>query len=331
MSFLNDLTAGTPPPNVNSTYGSISSQPDWYQEMLQGIAARSAQVAGQGYQYYSDPRLAGFTGDQNNAFQAIRNNQGSWQPAYQSGMSAMGQVQPYGQQATGAVSGPAQTWTGNWQQYMSPYTQSVVNEIGRLGNQNLNENILPGINNSFIGNGAFGSDRNADMIGRGIRDAETNIAGLQSQALEQGYGTSAGIFANDAARQQQQQQMQANTALGAGSQALQAGYGYGALGQMGQQMGYNDASQLYGAGAQQQGLQQKGYDIGYGEFQNQVQYPWQQLDNMSTLLQRMQVPTTQTGQTNAPLPGSTYGASPIATVGGALGALAPYFSNTDGG
>lgn len=317
MSDFSSFFSDQAPQNVTSTTGSILSQPDWYQEMLQGIAARGAQTAGQGYQYYSDPRLANFTQDQQSAFQGVRNQQGAWQPA-------LSGAQGYVGQGVNAVQGPAQTWTGNWQQYMSPYTQSVVNEIGRLGNQNLQENILPSINNSFIGNGAFGSDRNADMIGRGIRDAETNIAGLQSQALQQGYGTSASIFAQDANRQQQQQQMQ-------GQMGLNAGQEMGALGALGQQLGYTDTNQLYGAGSAQQGLQQKGYDLGYQEFQNQVQYPWQQLNNLSTLMQRMQVPVSQVGSTNAPLPGAGFGDSPAAQVGGFLGAVAPYFSSSSGG
>jgi hypothetical protein len=171
--------------------------------------------------------------------------------------AAPGYAMGAGQAAMGAASGPAQNWTSNWHQYMSPYTSSVVNEIGRLGNQNLQENVLGGINDSFIGSGGFGSDRNADMIGRGIRDAQTNISGLQSQALQQGYGQAANIFNSDANRQQNQQQLQSQTALNAGTLGSGALNQYAQLGAntaiQGGQLGANtniQAGQLSNAGAQ---------------------------------------------------------------------------------
>jgi hypothetical protein len=484
LDSLGSLNSGQLPPNVTASSGSLSSQPDWFQQMEQGLAARGAQIADRGYQYYSDPRLANFTPDQLNAFQGVRNMQGSWQPSYQGALGAYGQALPYGmsslnrgagygagavgaaqagaqgamgaaqqyapwmtsaagtyggaamdaansggaaaqsaanqagqqmgkaanqygQGAVSATQGPSQSWTDNFSKYMSPYTQSVVNEIGRLGNQNLFQNVLPQVNDSFIANGGFGSDRNAEMIGRSIRDAQTNISGLQSQALESGYGTSAGIFGQDANRAQQQQQMQSNANLGAGNLvtgalgqagqlrtnaalgagqlatnaalgagnmyegalgqganlltgtalqggqlasnaglqagqmanqgaqiggnlALQTGQGMGALSQLGQQLGYNDLNALSGIGAQQQGLQQHAYDTAYQEFQNQRDYPMQQASWLSNLLRNAQVPTTQIGSTNAPLPGAQYGATPANQIGGALSMLAPYFSGSGG-
>jgi hypothetical protein len=317
--FLGNLTNGAPPQNVTGSQGSISSQPDWYQQMMQGIAVRGTQLADRGYQYYSDPRLAGFTPDQQQSFGAIRGMQGQWQPGIQGAQGYVGQGQQFGQQAVNATGGPAQSWTGNWQQYMSPYTSSVVNEIGRLGNQNLQENVLHDVNDSFIGSGGFGSTRNADMIGRGIRDAQSNISGLQSQALQQGYGQAASIFGQDANRQQQQQQMQATAALGAGNLANAGASQMGALSQMGQQMGYNDVNALYGAGAQQQQLQQKGYDTGYNEFQNQANYGWNQLNNLNSMLHGMQLPTMQTGVNNGPLPGAGFGSSPLGLIATAYG------------
>jgi len=299
MSGLDFLFNGQPPQSVTSSVSSVTGMPDWYQEYIRGIAGKATEAAGQGYTQYQDPRLAGFTPNQQQAFGLTQQNVGSWQPYTQAatqaaqqslptasamlgagaqygadaaGMAqgAAGQAGGYagnnmapgvamgaGQAAMGAVGGPSANWTNNWQQYMSPYTSGVVNEIGRLGNQNLRENVLGGINDSFIGSGGFGSDRNADMIGRGIRDAQTNISGLQSQALQQGYGTSANIFGQDAARQQQQQQLQSQTALGAGT------LGSGALNQYAQlgaqtalgagQLGSNaalQAGQLANSGAQ---------------------------------------------------------------------------------
>lgn len=350
---LEFLFNGAPPQSVTASMASQSGLPDWYQEYLRGIAGKATEVAGQGYQQYPGQRLAGFNQDQQNSFDTVRQSQGGWQPMLQGalgaasqalptasaflgagaqyGDAAVGQAGQAGQQANQAVAGSAPQWTNNWQQYMSPYTSGVVNEIARLGNQNLNENVLPGINNSFIGNGGFGSTRNAEMIGRGIRDSQRDITGAQSMALQQGYGTSANIFNQDATRFQGQQGLQANTALQAGqlgaNAGLQAGsmanaagqigaaaadqsaQRFGALGQLQQNLGYQDAGALGAIGGAQQGLQQQGMDMGYQNFNEQKQYNWDTLGNLNSVLRGMQLPQSQTQVTNQPY--GNVGTSPL--------------------
>ncbi len=131
------------------------------------------------------------------------------------GLSA--QTAPYAQSAMSAISPSTAQWSNAArQQYMSPYTTGVTNEIARLGNRNLQENVLGAVNDSFIGSGGFGSSRNAEMIGRAMRDAQADISGKQAMALESGYNTALQGFQTDQARLQQQQQMRSGAALGAG-------------------------------------------------------------------------------------------------------------------
>lgn len=130
-------------------------------------------------------------------------------------------------QAQTAVAGNAEQFPDNFSQYMSPYTMSVVNEIGRLGNQNFSEKIMPQIMSSMISSGQFGSERNADVLGRAARDAQLGITGEQSKALESGYGTAGNLFNADANRTQQQQKMQGDTALQGASTVANAGIGVG--------------------------------------------------------------------------------------------------------
>lgn len=370
---LDFLFNGAPPQSVTGSTASVTGLPDWYQEYLRGIAGKATEVAGQGYIQYPGEQVAGFTPDQRSSFDLTRQNVGQWQPYLGAATQVANQALPtataflgagaqYGSnavdasgspaaplaavgaagQANQSVGGPAATWTSNWQQYMSPYTQSVVNEIARLGTRNLNENILPSINSSFIGSGGFGSTRNADLIGRGIRDTQTNISGLQSQALEQGYGTSAGIFGSDAARRQAQEQLQANTALGGGqlvsgalnqwqqnlantnlsagqlattgaqvgaAAADQSATRLGALGQLGQQLGYADAAALSTIGGQQQQLQQTADTAGYNNFLDQRNFNWSTLNNLNSVLRGMQLPASQTSVTNQPY--GNVGTSPL--------------------
>lgn len=155
---------------------------------------------------------------------------------------AVDQLHNFGGQAVGAAQGAAgaansavSPGTPNWsqaqaQQYMSPYTHSVVDEIARLGNRNFQENIAPNVGAAFLGSGQFGSSRNAEILGRAARDTQRDITGQQASALESGYGTAANIFGTDQARQQAQQQLRASTALQGGQLAS------GALSQLAQQL-----------------------------------------------------------------------------------------------
>ena len=72
---------------------------------------------------------------------------------------------------------------GGMHDFMNPYTQNVVNEQARLSNQNLVENILPGVNSTFTGAGQFGSTRNAEFTNRAIRDQQATLMGQQGQTL----------------------------------------------------------------------------------------------------------------------------------------------------
>lgn len=257
MSGMDWLFNGQPPPNVTGGSGSGTAMPEWYMQFLQGMAGKGLDLASQGYPTFPGQRLADFNPTQQLGFQNIYENQGAWQPQWQQAQQTASGIVPFSQSqinmgnqaaqgainatqgpammttgqltpalgaagamggaAMNAVGGPAANWTQNWQQYMSPYTQGVTNEIARLGNQQLFEQALPGVQENFISGGGFGSQRNQDMLARTVRDQNYNILGQQSQALQQGYGMGANIFGADANRAQAQQGMQGQTALGAGN------------------------------------------------------------------------------------------------------------------
>lgn len=167
---------------------------------------------------------------------------GQFMPAYNAGVAA-----------TQAGSTPFSA--SAIQPYMDPYKQQVTDEIARLGNQNFTQNIMPGINDQFTGNGVFGSSRNAVALGRAADQAQQGITGQQAQYLSQGYQNSVNQFQTDQQRQ-----------LAAGAQLTnQAGQGQSIYG--------NDVNALSGVGQQQQQLQQQGLDTGYNDFLTQQQYP----------------------------------------------------------
>jgi hypothetical protein len=218
---------------------------------------------------------------------------------------------------------------------MSPYTSSVVNEIGRLGTQTLMENVIPGVQDQFVGAGQFGSTRNADILGRAIRDTQTNISGLQSQALQSGYGTAANIYG-------QAQGLGVNANLGA-AQAANTGAGtlgytgntnaglQGSLANQQQSQLGNDVNQLLNIGGQQQALTQQGYNTAYQQYQNALQYPWTQMQNLGQTMSQFTLPQQVTNASSQPLPVAQYGASPLNYALAAYGASNLSGQNNNGG
>jgi hypothetical protein len=296
--------------------------PAWYQQYLSGIAGKATEVAGgQANMDVPAQSVAGFNQDQTDAFQKVRDNQGSWQPNLQAATSTAGNIAGNAgalvDKAQTAVAGPAQSWdNAQATKYMSPYTTQVLDNIQRLGVRNLNENLLPAVQDQFIGSGQFGSTRNADILGRTVRDANTDITGQMTGALNSAYTNAQTAFTSDANRAQTQQQTQANTALQGANASTTAGQAgataLGALGQTTQQLGLNDTQQLNAVGTQQQGLQQQGLDTAYTNANNVNNFDWNTLNNLNSVVRGLQLPTNAVQTTNAP--GNT-GASPLSQVG----------------
>lgn len=313
----------TQPQSITST--SSASTPDWYNQFIQGIAGKGAELAGQSQDNpVPQQQIAGFTPDQQAAFDAIRGNQGSWKPGMESALGMTGGAVDTATGAAGAanaaVAGPAQKFTDNVAGYMSPYTQQVVDEIARQGTKNFTENVMPGITGQMIGAGQFGSTRNADILGRAATEAQKDITGAQAQALESGYAQAGTLFNADANRQQAQQQLQANTALtggqlGAGTQ-LGAGQQTGALTQAQAGLQFGDAQALQAAGQQQQQLQQAGLDTAYNNQVTSNNFGWDVLDKLNSIARGVQLPTSTTSTASGALT-RTSGTSPL----GALGSL----------
>jgi hypothetical protein len=118
---------------------------------------------------------------------------------------------PYMQQA-------AQTSAQDIGQFFNPYTESVTNQIARLGARNLSENLLPAVSDSFIRAGQFGGTRMGEFGSRALRDTQESVLGQQSQALQAGYGQALSAAQQESARQAQL----ASTAGGLGTAQQQA-------------------------------------------------------------------------------------------------------------
>lgn len=208
--------------------------PAWAQEYYGSILGRGLSMIDQPYQKYTGDRVAGFTPEQQQAFDLVQKGIGNWQPyvnqaqqmaTQAGGASALGAANPY---LTSGVSREAMTaaspylqragigsalssanpylragsgsFTQNVDQYMNPYNTAVTNRIGEMAARNLRENLLPAVNRTFIGGGTFGGSRSADFTARAVRDAQEAALAEQNKALQAGYGQAADIYNTEAQR-----------------------------------------------------------------------------------------------------------------------------------
>jgi hypothetical protein len=69
----------------------------------------------------------------------------------------------------------AQTSAQDIGQFFNPYTESVTNQIAKLGARNLSENLLPAVSDSFIRAGQFGGTRMGEFGSRALRDTQESV------------------------------------------------------------------------------------------------------------------------------------------------------------
>lgn len=292
MAILDFLFEGNVPPTVSSTVTSQQNLPDWYQEYQRGLLSRANVVAGQPYQAYSGERLAAPNADMTQAYALTRSSLGTGQPM----MNSAGDI--YNQLGEGFN----QT---EFDKYVNPYTEGVVNRIAELGGRNLNEVLLPQVNDTFTGAGQWGSSRHGDFMNRAVRDTNESVLGQQAQSL---MGAQQNAMSNYMAGQ---------TQLGQTGQAM------GALGQLMQGTNLKDAAAMQAIGQEQMGQSQKNLDLAYQNFAEQRDFPKANAAFMNQMLRGLQTPTSTTQASTAPYQGqmSASPLSQLASLGLAGGAL----------
>jgi hypothetical protein len=267
MASVTDFLAeGTQIPE-GSALKAMQSQtvlPEWYTNYAMQLLANQQAQAAQPYQTYQGPRIAEFSPLQQRSFEMTKNVAPSYKPA----LSA----------ATGATQNlMGQTSVSNIGQYMNPYTQQVVEQIGNLAGRNLSENIMPNIEGRYVAAGQLGFGGRGGAAGtpsgmltdtaRAIRDTQEAALAEQSRALQAGYGQAAELAGSDISRQ-----------MGAAGQLAD-------MGALTQQLGLQGAGALGAVGAQQQQQAQGNLDLAYQDFLRQQGYNQEQINNMLATFQ----------------------------------------------
>jgi hypothetical protein len=275
-----DLFQGAALPDVTTTVQKQDTAPDYYNNYLQDIANLGQSAVQQG-------GVAGFSPLQQQALQMAPDM------AF-AGSGSLGQAS---QMLAGAGGTATPEIVGG---YMNPYQSAVVDEMGRLVNRNVQENVLPALGGVATGSGQFGSQRQQQITGNTLRDIQADLLGKQYQALSTGYDTATKAAQTDLGRQ------------------ITAGQGLGQLGQAQNQLGTGGLNTLFNFGANQQKLGQAALD-----------YPMLQAQNYAKLLPAGMVPQGSIQQTVAPGTQGQFGISPLAQIGSLGTILASLSGNSD--
>jgi hypothetical protein len=272
MSF----TQGDPLPDVTKTTTTVQNAPSWYTDVAKGLGtAATTNLARTGAQ-----SVAGLDPLQTKGYGQMETAAGSYIPGLTNAEATAGEA------AKGID-------YNKIQDYMDPYRNQVVNEMARLGNQNFQRNVMPGLTGAFVGTGALGGQRYANAAGQTAADFQSDLTGKQYGALSAAYKD-----AVNAAKAQSELQNQA--ALTQGKLAGQE-----------QELGLTGAGALTKAGSELQKYEQSILDA-----------PALNAKNASDLLRGYTLPTDQTVKFVGPDAGS-YGTSDLASIlgiGSMLGA-----------
>lgn len=297
---------------LQSSQTQATLAPQYYTDYLSNIARQGANVAGVGADAaaLTPATYADATQLQKDAFKNVETNAGNFADTLESAGTTLGSagsatspLDAASTYLTNAGMNPATAATG----YMSPYTTGVVNQIGNLGQRNIMQNLAPQATAGAVGAGQFGSKRGAEVLGQTVQNANRDILGQQTTAMDKAYQTAL----DTAIKQNQLQAQMGSTAGNLASQGQQNLTNLGA--QQGQLASTNQALELGKINAMAT-LGEQERTIA----QNKQLFPLQNLSTLSGILRGYNVPTsTKTTAEMSPL-------SALAGVGaGAVGLFTP--------
>jgi hypothetical protein len=260
-----DITQGGLLQPTISTKQSQATVPDFYSNYLQDIANLGRNAVQQG-------GVAGLSPLQQQAINMAP------QMAF-AGSSSMGTGQNLLTQA-GQTGAPELA-----QAYMNPYQDYMTDELGRLTQRNVTENVLPSLDAAAIGTGNYGSSRAQNMKGQTLRDISTDLFGKQMAQLGTGYQQAITNAQNDLTR------------------AASTGSSLGNLGAQQSALGTGALTTLGNIGKTQQ-----------TQAQTELDYPMAQAAKFATLLPAGSVPTGSIENSIQPGAAGQFANSPLANV-----------------
>lgn len=273
---INSFLSGTPVPQ---TVTSSKQFPLWLQQFMESAANAAGNLAQQPFAQFPGPTVAAPSAQTLQAQQLAGQNVGAWQPD----LAQAGAL-------TAAAGAPITA--SDISTFINPYQDYITGAL----NRNLNENVLPGVQDKFVSAGQSRSPQEAEITSRALRDNQIavgqSLAGAYQGALN--------------SLQQQRAQM--------GS----SGAAFGQLGALNSQLGAVDVGQLAAAGNAQDQLGQANINAALNAFNAQQEDPYKKLSYLTSTLQGLPTSGLNTTSTSTST-GTNFAPSPLATFAGTLG------------
>ncbi len=251
------------------------------------VLDRASDLYGVGkpFQRYEGERIVDFTADERAGQDAIRRQVGKGilgdetlgaaSTYYDPALGLLGESRRLGEQAVSEIT--ADEITGR----MSPYQQAVTDIAKREAvkeAQAYDQQLAA----QAAGTGGFGGSRQAILEAQAASDLGGRLSDIQARGSQAAYQD-----AVRAAEAQRARQAAGAQAVGGLSQ-LFGGLGQQALGQA-----YREAGYLSGLGEAQRGMEQSRADLAYQQFVEERDFPDQQLQKFSSLIQGFPFQFTQ--------------------------------------
>lgn len=257
----------------NTTTETNTGEQPYITEAAAPLAGALGNAYGQPYQPYQGPRIAELTPDQLNAMQQTRDMGGISQLGYNEAMD-------YTRGAAGPIS------AGEIQHYIDPYIGDVADRTAEAMRRQ-NSIDAQQWRDQMVGAGGWGGfgGRLAIQEAENARTLQDQMGSMYANMYSNAWNTGLGAAQSDRGR-----------ALNVGNQL-----GNQVTGR--QSAAYRDIAALGAVGDTAQGQIQKNYDLAYGDFKAQRDYPKQQLSDMADVIARLRAPSSGTRSATAPKEG----------------------------
>lgn len=272
---------------------SFSSPAEWYDQYLADLTALGGSLAQEEYTPYGGPRVAEWTPDQLAAFSRVRDAADMWRPyvdpALQSMEAGKGGLNEMANMIRGASTFDRPTFENTYLDiYMDP-ARKMQEAARSIGARNFENTTLKQLSDAFTGTGQFGSGRHqilgADAAAQAQAQIEEAAATIGMNATQNAMG--------DYYKWGQQGLQGANQMGDYAANQAKMGMDLMNFGLGTQHAAMADASAIGNIGQQQQTMNQQNLNLGYQDFLEQQNYPWQQLDKWSALTRGQQIPNYQ--------------------------------------
>jgi hypothetical protein len=286
-----------------STTTNTSNLPEYARPYFERMMGRAEAASNTEYTPYGGQRLADVSKDTEAGYQKLRNASQTGVPELAGAENIANRAQGVGFDAGNYKSNAIQQDAFGQQQanqYMSPYMENVIERQKASALRDYNEG-RPARETQAIQAGAFGGYRDAIQQGVAQRGLANRMNDIDASGRQQAYSNAQQQFNADrqasigAQTTSEQQRLQAaQYGLSGAGMAMQAGKdiaGYG-MQRQGNELQMANALQQQGIG--QQGYQQKGLDIGYGDFMNQIGYDKNNINYLSGILRGVPTPASTT-------------------------------------